>query len=73
MKILRYADQIYIAKRLAAIYYIALHWNTNDIEFVENVLNNIADIAYRVGDMDMMLNSIPQFVTLLEEQRECET
>ena len=68
MKILRKADQIYIAKRLAAIYYIAVHWNTNDIEFVEKVLSNIADIAFRVGGMDMMERDVPHLVTQLEKQ-----
>ena len=61
MKILRKADQIYIAKRLAAIYYIAVHWQRDDLEFMEKVLNNVADIAYRVGGMEMM-NQVPNLV-----------
>lgn len=71
MKILRKADQIYIAKRLAAICYIAVHWNTwntNDIEFIEKVLNNVADIAFRVGGMGMMERDVPRLVTQLEKQ-----
>ena len=68
MKILRKADQVYIAKRLAAIYYIAVHWDTNDIEFVEKALSNIADIAFRVGGMSMLERDVPHLVTQLEKQ-----
>ena len=67
MKILRKADQVYIAKRLAVIYYIAVHWNTNDIEFVKKVLSNVADIAFRVGGMGMMERDVPHLVTQLEK------
>ena len=62
MKILRKADQIYIAKRLAAIYYIAVHWQTDDLEFMEKVLSNVADIAYRVGGGMEMMNQVPNLV-----------
>lgn len=67
MRILRRADEIYITKRLAAIYYIATHWNVEDIEFMEKVITNVADIAYRIGGMRMM-NEVPLFKQKIEEK-----
>ena len=64
MKILRKADQLYIAKRLAALYSIVTHWDADDIEFLEKALFNIGDIAYRVGSMDMM-DCIPKIAEQL--------
>lgn len=67
MRILRKADEIYIEKRLAAIYYIATHWNVDDIEFMEKVICNVADIAYRIGGMKMM-NKVPLLIQELNEK-----
>lgn len=67
MKILLKADQTYITKRLAAIYYIAVHWDTDDLEFMEKVLNNLADIAYRVGGVRAM-NNVPYLASKLAEK-----
>lgn len=69
MKILRESDKAYIAKRLAAIYYIAVHWKTDDVEFLEKVLSNISDIAYRIGGIEMIEKSIPFLVANLEMRK----
>lgn len=66
MKILNKTDQTYIAKRLAAIYYIACNWRTDDMECVEKVLDNVFDIAFRVGGSKMTDVGIPLLVNQLE-------
>lgn len=69
MKMLRHADQIYIAKRLAAIYFIAIHWREEDwAEFVEKIISNVVDIAYRVGGEQMMNIDVPSLVWQLNQQ-----
>ena len=69
MKILRHADQVYIAKRLAAIYYIAVHWQDEEwAEFVEKIVSNVADIAFRVGGERMMNIDVPALVWQLNQQ-----
>ncbi|MBO7727377.1 MAG: hypothetical protein J6S50_02505 [Oscillospiraceae bacterium] len=71
MKILKKADQIYIAKRLAAINYIAENWKTDDIEYLEKVINNLADVAYRVGGLEMM-EDIPRLLDNLRMHKGAE-
>ena len=69
MKLLREADKVYIVKRLAAIYYIAVHWREDEwAEFVEKIVSNVADIAFRVGGERMMTIDMPAAVMHLEEQ-----
>lgn len=76
MKILRNADQVYIAKRLAAIYYIAVHWRDDEWpEFVEKIVSSVADIAFRVGGEHMMTIDVPAYVMQLQDRPRsgCET
>lgn len=69
MKILRNADQIYIAKRLAAIYFIAVHWREESWEeFVEKIVSNVCDIAFRVGGERLMTIGVPAMVEALNRQ-----
>lgn len=68
MRLLRRADQVYIAKRLAAIYYIAVHWRDDEWpEFVEKIVSSVADIAFRVGGEHMMTIDVPALVMQLQD------
>ena len=69
MKILRKADQIYIAKLLAAIYYTAVHWQDEEWEdFVKCIVGNCADIAFAVGGERMMTIEVPALVIELNRR-----
>ena len=71
MKILRNADKVYITKRLAAIYYTAVHWQDENWEdFVESIIGNCVDIAFRVGGERMMEIDLPACV--MEISRKCQ-
>lgn len=72
MKILRESDKAYIAKRLAAIYYIAVHWKTDDVEFLEKVISNVVDIAFRIGGSEMMEITVPSLIANLEMRKDME-
>ena len=69
MRILRKADQVYIAKRLAAIYYTAVHWQEEEWEdFVKCVVGNVCDIANAVGGERMMTLEVPMMVEALNRK-----
>ena len=58
-----------IAKRLAAIYYTAVHWEEKEwVDFVESIGGNLCDIAYDVGGMRMIMVEIPKLVEELNRR-----
>ena len=69
MSILTHKKKIAIAKRLAAIYYTAVHWQDEDWEdFAKCIVGNCAEIAYAVGGERMMSVDVPALVEQLNRR-----
>ncbi len=69
MKIITRKKQVEIAKRLAAIYYTAVHWQDEEWEdFVKCIVGNCADIAFTVGGERMMTLEVPMMVEALNRK-----
>ena len=69
MKVLSSKQKAYIAKRLGAIYYTAVHWRDEEWEdFVKCIVGNCADIAFAVGGERMMTIEVPALVMELERR-----
>ena len=69
MKIITRKKQVEIAKRLAAIYYTAVHWQDEEWEdFVKCIVGNCADIAFAVGGERMMTIEVPVLVMELNRR-----
>ena len=70
MKILTKKQQNYIAKRIAALYYIVEKWDDNHWEeFAVKSLDLLSDIAFAIGGESMM-SEVPLRVE--ELRRLCE-
>lgn len=68
MKVLNRKQQADIAKRLAAIYYTAVHWRDEEwADFVKCIVGNCADIAFAVGGERMMTIDVPALVIELNQ------
>lgn len=69
MKILTKKEQTDIAKRLAAIYYIAVNWKDEEwSDFVTHIVGNCAEIAYTIGGERMMSIDVPALVERLNRR-----
>lgn len=69
MRIITKKKQNDIAKRLAAIYYTAIHWQDDKWEdFVKCICGNVADIAFDIGGEKLMAIGIPSLVMNLSER-----
>ncbi len=72
MKILTEKKQIYIAKRLAAIYYIAVHGfgesKDKDIASMSKIVEHVSDIAWSVGGEIYADITVPSLVYDLQEK-----
>ena len=69
MKVLNRKQQAGIAKRLAAIYYTAVHWQDEGWgDFVKCIVGNCADIAFAVGGEHMMHIEVPALVEELNRR-----
>lgn len=69
MRVLNRKQQADIAKRLAAIYYTAVHWRDEEwVDFVKCIVGNCAEIAFAVGGERMMTIDVP---ALVEELNRC--
>ena len=70
MKIIGKKKQNEIAKRLAAMYYTAIHWHNEDTDLsnVKCIVENAAEIAYAVGGERMMAIDVPALVECLNSR-----
>lgn len=69
MKIITKKKQIDIAKRLAAIYYTAIHWRVEEWnDFAKCIVDNCTEIAYSVGGERMMTIEVSAFVKQLNRR-----
>ena len=69
MRIITRKKQNEIAKRLAAIYHTAVHWEDKEWSTaVKCVVGNVAEIGFAVGGLDMMNFQIPALVEHLNRR-----